>query len=357
MQPCRVPKLAPMLFFLLPLLRLTTLSSAWAPVYRNITVDQQGRGDFRWVQPAVDSVPDGNRGWVRIHVKAGEYREKVTIPRSKEFILLEGEGYWTTQISFDGHAHPSVAEIMSRGGAAVDKMVSGGDGDASTTFSSATFTVLADNFMARDIAFKNTYNMVNLSRPDQAVAALVAGDKAAFHGCAFFGYQDTLCDYLGRHYFRGCYVMGAVDFIFGFGQSIYDGCTVVSNMPAAAGEHAQPGWVTAHARPNASSPGGLVFNGCAVLGTGRQYLGRAWNQHAAVVFHRTFMSAVVVPEGWDAWNAGGNLWQVTFAEDECAGLGANTSRRVAWEKKLSQSEVQRFVDIRFIDDGWLSKSP
>jgi hypothetical protein len=32
-------------------------------------------------------------------------------------------------------------------------------------------------------------------------------------------------------------------------------------------------------------------------------------------------------------------------------------RRVDWEKRLSDDEVQRFVDIRFIDDGWLSNQP
>ncbi|TVU37461.1 hypothetical protein EJB05_10777, partial [Eragrostis curvula] len=33
------------------------------------------------------------------------------------------------------------------------------------------------------------------------------------------------------------------------------------------------------------------------------------------------------------------------------------SRRVAWEKKLSVEEGLRFVDIKFIDDGWLSNGP
>ncbi|KAL6841860.1 hypothetical protein ACP4OV_028372 [Aristida adscensionis] len=66
---------------------------------------------------------------------------------------------------------------------------------------------------------------------------------------------------------------------------------------------------------------------------------------------------MVVPEGWDAWNAGDNTSQVTFAEYECGGPGANTSRRVPWEKKLTKDEVQRFVDMSFIDDGWLPRSP
>ena len=43
-------------------------------VSRTITVDQQGGGDFTSVQSAVNFVPDGNREWVRIHVKSGSYR-------------------------------------------------------------------------------------------------------------------------------------------------------------------------------------------------------------------------------------------------------------------------------------------
>jgi hypothetical protein len=41
---------------------------------RTITVDQKGGGDFRLVQSAVNFVPDGNREWIRIHVKSGSYR-------------------------------------------------------------------------------------------------------------------------------------------------------------------------------------------------------------------------------------------------------------------------------------------
>ncbi|TVU37468.1 hypothetical protein EJB05_10784, partial [Eragrostis curvula] len=385
---------------LLLLLRLSTPSSASASVYETITVDWRGRGDFMTVQSAVNSVPDGNREWIRIHVKSGSYWEKVTIPSRKRCILLEGDGLSTTDISFDAHAHGSIDQIMR------SRNVSSN----SPTFRSATFTVLADNFVARNIAFKvrttdtivhahkactdlliigrdpngygfvpstpcqhkprkskrpnhvdcpNMYNAVERRKADQAVAALVGGDKSAFYGCAFHGFQDTLCDFEGRHYFRRCLVTGVVDFVFGYGQSVYDGCVLASVMPP--GPHPQPGWVTAHARDGETSPGGLVFQGGAVVGTtggGRTYLGRAWNRFATVVFYRTRMGGAVVPQGWQAWNAGRDVSHVTFAEVGCVGPGAEMTGRVGWEKHLSEEEVQRFVDIKFIDDdGWLSKQP
>jgi pectin methylesterase-like acyl-CoA thioesterase len=55
-----------------------------------------------------------------------------------------------------------------------------------------------------------------------AVATRVAGDRAAFYGCRFLSFQDTLLDDTERHYYRGCYVEGDTDFIFGNGQALFD---------------------------------------------------------------------------------------------------------------------------------------
>lgn len=53
------------------------------------------------------------------------------------------------------------------------------------------------------------------------MALRVSGDKAAFYNCRLIGFQDTLCDDRGRHFFHGCYIEGTVDFIFGSGKSLY----------------------------------------------------------------------------------------------------------------------------------------
>ena len=55
-----------------------------------------------------------------------------------------------------------------------------------------------------------------------AVAAMVSGDKTYFYSVGFYGFQDTLWDDQGRHYYKNCLIQGAVDFIFGAGQSIYE---------------------------------------------------------------------------------------------------------------------------------------
>ena len=53
------------------------------------------------------------------------------------------------------------------------------------------------------------------------MALRIAGDRAAFYGCGFFGAQDTLHDDRGRHYYRGCFIQGSIDFIFGNARSLY----------------------------------------------------------------------------------------------------------------------------------------
>jgi len=73
-------------------------------------------------------------------------REKVSIPKQKGYILLEGDGSSTTDISFDAHAHAGIDDIMGRPNVTADEQ--------SPTFQSATFTVHADSFVARGIAFK-----------------------------------------------------------------------------------------------------------------------------------------------------------------------------------------------------------
>ena len=55
----------------------------------------------------------------------------------------------------------------------------------------------------------------------QAVAIRISGEMAAFYNCNFTGFQDTVCDDKGKHFFKDCYIEGTVDFIFGEGRSLY----------------------------------------------------------------------------------------------------------------------------------------
>ncbi|XP_010674634.2 probable pectinesterase 55 [Beta vulgaris subsp. vulgaris] len=238
----------------------------------SITVDQSGKGNFTKVQDAINFIPANNSHWIRVHIRAGIYNEKVIIPREKPFIVLEGDGRRKTIIQAS---------------------------DGGTFFQSTTFSLLAANFVARNITFKNIRD--HKSDFIWAPAAVITGDKAAFYECGFISLQDTLTDNLGRHYFESCYIQGAVDFIWGDGQSIYQKCTI--NVTYDLTRTSEVGYITAQARHSANSQSGFVFIRCIILGTARQtYLGRAYTQYSRVLFYNSTLGQVITPEGWSAWS-------------------------------------------------------
>ncbi|XP_026658985.2 putative pectinesterase 10 [Phoenix dactylifera] len=313
------------LFFLVVFVSVTLhvhQASGAANIVKSIIVDLNGKGDFKTIQEAINSVPANNNQWIRIHVSAGVYREKVHIQNDQQFILLEGEGRDQTVIEWGDYAS---------------------DPGKHTTITSATFTSSADNFVAKYITFKNSAQNVG-----QAVAASIQGNHSAFYGCGFIGVQDTLYDQFGLHYFKECYIEGAVDFIFGCGQSIYEKSLIYTVQRA--------GVVTAQGRESPTDENGFVFKGCVVNGTHKASLGRAWRNYARVIFYKTFMSDIVDPEGWNAW--GGKEEDTTFVESGCHGPGSDTSQRVKWMKKPSPAELRKFTHITYIDsEGWISAQP
>ncbi|CAG7888940.1 unnamed protein product [Brassica rapa] len=91
---------------------------------------QNGRGDFKTLTEAINSVPVGNKERVIIKLGHGEYKEKVTIDRNKPFITLYG--------------NPNAMPVLTFDGTAVEY----------GTVDSATLIVLSDYFMAINIIVK-----------------------------------------------------------------------------------------------------------------------------------------------------------------------------------------------------------
>ncbi|XP_055822139.1 probable pectinesterase 29 [Solanum dulcamara] len=296
-----------------------------------VYVDPYGHGNFPTIQSAIDSVPQDNQKWICIIIKPGQYREQVKIPREKPYIYLKGEENGKIIVTWD--AHDSIA-------------------------TDATFTTEANNTIVENITFINSYNYPPKSNNNprvMAVAAMIAGDKSIFYKCEFLGFQDTLWDVEGRHYFKLCTIEGAVDFIFGNGQSIYENCTISVNAGALDG---LIGYITAQGRSNPNDTSGFVFKNCNVTGNGQIFLGRPWRDYARVLFYDSSMANVITPQGWDAGLFVGKEKQLTFAEGSCKGIGSSISKRVSWVAKLSQQELQQLTSISFIDnEGWMTKQP
>ncbi|KAK9902540.1 hypothetical protein M0R45_001477 [Rubus argutus] len=295
-----------------------------ANISRTITVNKNGHhADFTTVQQAIDSVPSHNSLWTRILLNHGVYSEKIVIPKDKPYIILEGDSKYLTTIEW---------------------------GDAGHVRNSSTFTLLASNFVARHVYFKNTYDRLikptNTRKTNWAVAALIFGDKASFYQCSFLSLKDTLWDARGRHYFYSCNISGAIDFIWGNGQ----GCLITS----LSDKIGTTGYITAQGREGPNETTGFVFKNCHVSGSGTTFLGRAYRNYSRVLFVGTYMRNVITPEGWSLWTP----LQIRYARI-VVDLGQTYLIEFHGKKKLSHEEVRYLTNTTsFINqDGWLEKQP
>ncbi|XP_074280911.1 putative pectinesterase 53 [Silene latifolia] len=288
-------------------------------------------GDFTSIQDAIDSLPIINLVRVVIKVKSGTYSEKVNIPRLKSFITIQGEGADKTIVQWGDTAQTH-----------------GPNGRPLGTYGSATFAVNSPYFVAKNITFKNTTPAPAPGAVGkQAVAFRISADTAAFVGCKFLGAQDTLYDQFGRHYYKDCYIEGTVDFIFGNGLSLFQGC----HVHAVAQNY---GAVTAQGRKSMLDDTGFSFVNCKVTGSGALYLGRAWGPFSRVVFAYTYMDNIIIPKGWYDWGDPTRQMTVSYGQYKCRGPGSSYAGRVAWSRELTDEEAKPFLSLSFIDGSeWI----
>ncbi|KAJ1285345.1 hypothetical protein BS78_03G272400 [Paspalum vaginatum] len=311
-------------------LRHSTFQHALArafPSYSLVVDKNPAFGDFTTIQAAIDSLPAINLVRVVIRVNAGTYTEKVTISPMRAFITLEGAGADSTIVQWGDTADSPT----------------GPKGQPLGTYSSASFAVNAQYFLARNITFKNTSPVPKPgARGKQAVALRVSADNAAFVGCKFLGAQDTLYDHSGRHYYKECYIEGSVDFIFGNALSLYEDC----HVHAIARDY---GALTAQNRQSLLEDTGFSFVNCRVTGSGALYLGRAWGTFSRVVFAYTHMDDIIIPRGWYNWGDPNRELTVFYGQYKCTGPGASYAGRVAWSHELTDDEAKPFISLSFID--------
>jgi pectin methylesterase-like acyl-CoA thioesterase len=243
-------------------------------------------GAFPTVQGAVDAVvgqTEINRA--NLFIAPARYVERVTV--NKPFVTFIGQGAAPADvnISFNSTlAYPVLGETISIGGSATA-------------------------FMARNLTFENSTADHNVTA---ALAVGTSADRAIFDNVRFLGYQDTLLvDGNARQYFRGSFVTGDSDFIFGDATAVFDRCTI---------ESTDRGWITAASTARATA-NGLIFLDCKLVGgTDRNpgddgtfapinsvFLGRPWflwpsQQMPSVIYIRTRMGSHIARAGWDPWN-------------------------------------------------------
>ncbi|MEU7957305.1 pectinesterase family protein [Micromonospora humida] len=318
------------------------------PAQRSSVVAPDGSGDFTSVQAAVDAVPVGNASRYTITIRPGTYRETVAVPAGKPYVSFVGST-----------GDPRDVVIVYDNASGTPKPGGGTYG----TSGSASVTIDGNDFTARHLTFANDFDeAAHDYSAEQAVAVLTRADRLVFDDVRFLGNQDTLyhnsasADAVGRAYFRDCYVEGDVDFIFGRGTGVFDGCEIRS---LDRGSTSNNGYVTA-ASTMIGNPYGLLFTGCALTTDAAAaqsvHLGRPWhpsgdvNAIGQVVFRDSVLGAHVKDSPWT--DMSGFSWRdARFAEYRNSGPGSTVT---ADRPQLTDAQAPDFIPQRYLAgvDGW-----
>lgn len=290
----------------------------------DFVVAQDGSGDFKTVQEAINAVPDFRKQITRIYIRKGVYKEKLVVAPCKQYIALYGEE--GTVLSYDDYASKKNTFGENKG-----------------TSGSSSIYIYASDFYAENITFENTSGPVG-----QAVACFVAGDRVHFKNCRFLGFQDTLYTWgrNSRQYYEECYVEGTVDFIFGASTAVFDRCHIHSKTG---------GYVTAPSTPQGAKYG-YVFYDCRLTAEngldGKVFLSRPWRPYAQAVFVRCRLGKHIHPEGWDNWGRESNEKTVFYAEYQNVGEGSDINKRVSYSHQLPNLRGYSMQEVLNGEDGW-----
>lgn len=305
---------------------LAVSGSATNPVPQgyDVVVALDGSGNYTSLQAAINAAPSNMTTPYRILVRKGKYIEKVTIPASKPFLYVIGEGINEVVFSWDDYAgKPGVTEI-------------------------ATITINSNDCFFMNMTIENSWGRKNDG--PQALAVKVTSDRVIFKNCKMVSGQDTLMAHGNgkRQYYRNCYIDGNTDYIYGSAIAVFDSC-VLFNRDRVDGSISS---VFTAANTPFGQTYGYVFRDCLLPNNNGQTtytLGRPWGNAAPphtsetkVVFLNCRMGTTVKPERWQVWTSETNTSLITYAEYKTryfnGGL-VDLSKRVSWSKEFTDEEA------------------
>jgi len=304
---------------------LVCFVKANAAIAKRITVAQDGSGDYKTVQEAINAAPDRSNTRTEIFIKTGTYKERIVVPIEKTNITMIGEDVKTTVLTFDNYASKLDTAGKPLG-----------------TSRTASFYVYGRGFSAKNITFENSAGPVG-----QALAIYVAGDEAAFFNCRFLGFQDTI--YTNgrgtREFYKDCYIEGTTDFIFGAATAMFDNCDIFCKKGGS--------YISAASTLDTTKYG-YVFTHCHITGSAPDNsfaLGRPWRPYAKVVYLFCDLSNVISLAGWDNWRNAENEKTAYYAEYKNTGPGYQPDKRAAWSHQLTDDEAKIYTQSLILN-GW-----
>lgn len=316
---------------------ISFLSFTSAYAQYDVVVAKDGSGNYTTLQAAINAAPSNRATPYKIFVKKGKYVEKVTIPASKTFLYVIGEGINETNISWDDYAgKQGVTEI-------------------------ATVTINANDCAFLNMTIENSWG--RKADGPQALALKANADRLIFKNLKLVSGQDTvMANGNGkRQYYRNCYIDGNTDYIYGSAVAVFDSC-VLFNRDRVDGSATSV--FTAASTP-AGQTYGYVFRDCLLPnnnGQTRYTLGRPWGNAAPphtsetkVVFLNCRMGTTVLPARWQTWTSETDTTIITYAEYKTRyfnGALVDLSQRVGWSKEFSDAEAAPYFVNSNIFGSW-----
>ncbi|KAG6668989.1 pectinesterase 3-like [Carya illinoinensis] len=300
----------------------------------NLTVAQDGSGDFKTIRAAVDAVPKKSEERFVIYVKEGKYLENVILDKNKWNVMMYGDGKTKTIVS------GSLNFV-----------------DGTPTFATATFAVAGKGFIARDMGFINTAG----AEKHQAVAFRSGSDRSVFYRCSFDAFQDTLYAHSNRQFYRDCDITGTIDFIFGNAAVVFQSCSIQPRQPLPN----QFNTITAQGKKDPNQNSGISIQKCSFTPldnlTAPTYLGRPWKDFSTTVIIQSQIASFLNPLGWMSWVPNVEPPSTIFyAEYQNSGPGSIVDKRVKWigyKPTLTSDEAGKFtVDSLIQGSDWLPET-
>ncbi|KAK1377891.1 Pectinesterase [Heracleum sosnowskyi] len=300
----------------------------------DVTVAKDGSGNFKTINDALAKLPQNHQGRYVIFIKEGVYEENVLLTKKMVNVTMFGDGSQKTIITGNKN-----------------------NVDGVPTFKTATFAAEGDGFLAQNIGFRNTAG----PEKHQAVALRVQSDRSIFLNCRMEGYQDTLYVQAHRQFYRGCYVSGTVDFIFGDAAAILQNCLIFVRKPMDG----QKNTVTAQGRSDKRETTGLVLHNCHIMADNqlssvkekvKSYLGRPWKEFSRTIVMETEIDDIIDPQGWLPWEGNFALSTLFYAEYSNEGPRSDVKNRVKWPgfKVIKRDEALKYTVGPFLQgDSWL----